>query len=499
MVAIHRDIEFSDENYIQLTTQVVNDVLGQRLEENEEAESGKKNLKTERNAQLEKWREEARTRAGIYQRTSKEDLAFAYRYLLDTLDPAQRAHVLGGEKSSMHVMIEEYSYKLITALFTKANVTYAVFNYNKTDQGPYQYLDNLLCVMRNASTVINALLKEHWNKFFEETFKEDEHKFPESRYVHSGGNLILIIAGMLCYLHEHKESPYGTTILEQIRKTFNDHSVPNHRAFYTQLDAMMTEEFKSQLRDLTENISDLDFLFMSFKESKAHVGEPDNYIVSDMSTPELFQVNQLSAYLLRDILTKAHSSGHDPLIRYSKELLPFAGQFNQNWKPFRFFNMSGIKSETTKEMNNLQINGNKMASPEKNKRFSGYRQTSNLVNEVPMFLNRLKQGYQPFFNVVQGWKDRTFIMDYSTKYGECIDLSIGTRENILYRGKHDNFMAGRYYSLETIIHELEVINRGPPDDKTQKRMARLAFLYNIQSLNGINVLYEIIGYIITRN
>ena len=461
---------------------LIQGIAMQTLEEYLHRKSLKINMK-----ELENWKGKTAWRASIYQQTSIKDLNNAFLYLLPTFDIDKKYLILDQNKkneSSMHVLIQKYAYKMITALFTRSNITVAVLRYPYTPVSPsYQYLNNLLYIMKSGSHIINTYLQENWDSFVQ---------FPigNSRYVHSGGNLIVMVAGFICYLYDTWNSPtyvewsYGVGILEEIRQEFELAIFKNDGTlyyFYMGLSSRMEEEsFRENLRSCTEQISDLDFIFMG----------PDE-LVDNIKNPILFQVNELSAYVLRRILVTAHHSTADDLTNAAKALLPFNDEFDNNWSNFLFMGMGNITPETTEKMNDL----NEM-------NYKGYRQTSNKVTEVPMFLNRLKQGYAPFYGLDLSNIPKELWKEYASKYGECIDLSIGTKENPLYHEKQENFKMGMYYGLKNPIHEIGSIVVATEDDKTAKRRIRLAFLLSIHTtsvtgINYIDLLFGIMGSKIT--
>jgi hypothetical protein len=120
-----------------------------------------------------------------------------------------------------------------------------------------------------------------------------------------------------------------------------------------------------------------------------------------------------------------------------------------------------------------------------------------------MYLNRIKQGYQPFFGLpINGMNDDTQY-DYSNKYGECLDCSIGVKVNPLYNHKQENYVknlgmsaTGDYYTLDTLDFELEYMVQGPQDDKYHKRYQRYMFIRSIR-IHQVDALFKIIGKHIT--
>jgi hypothetical protein len=437
-----------------------------------------RSLKKSYSKKLKKWYKTASRRASIYQLTSEKDLTRAFLYLLPTFDSSKKFWILGtkeDKQSSMHDMIQKYAYKMVTALFTKANITYAVLNYTPVSSDPYQYLKNLMELMRDGHYMINHLFQTNWNQFLPES------AIYFTRYVHSGGNLFVVLAGVLCYLFEHAaKDTYEPHMLDKIRKEFNDYLMAQDAfvSFYTDLKKKMDiPAFQQSLKDCTSQISDMDFVLMA----------PDEY-VTHLDNPVLKRMNELSAYVLRQILVFAHRDTSDPEVQISKKLLPFTERFDERWRQSRsFFNMSGIRPAS--EASILAIGGTD---------YPGYRQISNIVPEIPIYLNRLKQGYPFFFEEKIAKKIPLEVQkEYYTKYGECLDLSMGVKSNELYSHKQDYFKQDRYYSISNLLEELMVILTRPRDDKTKKREDRRDFLIAINSIH-YNALFYIIGQNISR-
>jgi hypothetical protein len=374
-------------------------------------------------------------------------------------------------------MIQKYAHKLITALFTRSNITYAVIQYNPIES-PYQFMENLLGVMQSASRITNGYMTEHWPQFMWPEFRDIPME--QCMYVHSGGNMTVMIAGMICYLYEvgvteHYGKGYGVGILEDIRREFETYLTPEGVGiFYAELVGRMQSDtdYRMNIKTITEKISDIDLLFMG----------PDN-LVDNIQNPSLKRMNDLTAFVLRRILVTAHRTDADPVTKMARDILPFAGTYDYHWSRFKFSNMSGITSKTVTDMRKLQI---------PKYEYLGYRQTSNLVEGVPMFLNRLKQGYRPFFELDLSRIPQDLQREYSSKYGECLDCSIGVKTNPLYDHKQTNYIEGNYYSFDTVISEFVEILKGPVDDKTEKRTQRLRFLQSIRT-PIMDTLFLIIG------
>lgn len=465
---VEREIEKVSNTYDTLVQGIADQTLGEYTQE--------ETLHASYSAELSEWHRNAVGRAREFQRISEADLNRAFLYLLPGFNTAHKYMVLNqnDEDTPMHVMIKNYAYKMITALFTRANITYAVIQYDDT-YSDYQFMENLLWVMSESSQLVNQYLREDWNSFL-------EIPMDRTMFVLSGGNMTVMLAGMMCYLHKvwnsghYEYNSYGGTLLEQIRQEFETELVRAYGTvdgFYQWLSQQMFDPwFRNSIRLNTEKVSDIDMLFMG----------PD-YMVNDIANPYLFQINELTAYVLRKIMVAAHSEDGSDESAMAYHLMPFAGSFDENWPRFKFSNFSEILPETVAGMRDLH---------EEDKDYEGYRQTSNLIEDVPMYLNRIKQGYQPFFDLDLTDIPEELRVEYSKKYGECLDCSIGAMTNHLYAHKQVNYIAGMYYTLDTLIFEFDFILQGPRDDKYQKRVERRDFLNHI-NIDPVNALFQIIG------
>jgi len=479
LYAVDREIEKVSDAYETLVKGIALQTLADYVD------SG--SLRPSYSAELSEWHRNASRRASQYQRINEEDLNNAFLYLLPSFNVEDKYMVLNenDEDTSMHVMIKYYAYKMITALFTRSNITYAVIKYSEVESH-HRFLNNLLGVMRCASRITHQYVTESWNTFL-------EIPMDRTRYVHSGGNMVVMIAGMLCYLYDtwnsgyYQYNTYENTLLDEIRQEFEAYLVATYGSvdgFYGYLTGRMREEeyFQENIQRNTEKISDVDLIFMG-----------PNYVVNRIDNPYLFQISELTAYVLRRIMVTAHSEEetHESWMAYT--VMPFAGEFDDSWKRFKFSNMSGVTPETVEGMRQLH-----------ERDYYGYRQSSNYIEGVPMYLNRIKQGYQPFFDLDLSKIPVELQQEYSNKYGECLDCSIGAKTNDLYNHKQINYMTnnhagninGEYYSLNTIIYELNIILQGRRDDKYEKRENRRDFLVSID-VPDINVLFNIMGKHIT--
>ena len=418
------------------------------------------------------WIERSRYLLFGYQRLSVDDLKKALFVLLPQFDQQEQIYRFDEGSSVMNAIIKNYAYKMITSLFTTANITYAVMNYTMDGihNDTYIYIRNLLSLMKCGSSLINTQLKVNWPHYFNNAYD------PKVNYHHSGGNMIVMIAGMLCYLHDKntRGETYVTDILGKIRKMFDDVLGEYKNAFYAWLTISMSDPgFKQNLYSCTENLSDLDFILFA----------PETY-VNDIQNNELNLLSQLSAKIIRDILNASCSEPPDPCAR---ALLPFHKRFDPEiWPAFKYCNMTQCAVGVHPGLEIIDDCNN-----------HGYRQTSNKILEVPMYLNRLKQGYLPFVQLISQIPPEQIPPElhriYASKYGECIDLSIGTLQSEFYQHKHENWDSGKYYTIETLLWELKKILSNPPDDKTAKRTIRMHFLEQINT-TFVNILFKVIAY-----
>jgi len=409
-----------------------------------------------------------------YQRLKNEDLKQAFLYMLPSIDITQKYKILfeeNDEDETIKNILDQYLYKLVTSLFTKANITFAVSNYStKTDE--FDYLRNLLALMNDGSLIINRIMRREWDNFVDKPIEY-------SCYVHSGGNLILIITGVLCYLHKCwvNEYEYSDELLDCLRKDFDEYLDYTYDAFYEWLDSLFTDKkFCDITTELISQISDLDFIFMT---------DQDDYVYNIGDNPTTKMINDLSAYIIRNILVDSHEyNGNESEENVmANNLVPFAGKYDRKWPKFKMIDFTEISYYGKTRMKEISKGD-----------FSGYRQTCNYIKELPIYLNRLKQGYLRYSDLTE-MNSSNSKNDIYTKYGECIDLSIGCKTNTLYNHKQEHYKYGTYYSIQNIMEEIEVILQHAEDDKTAKRRSRLYFLNAINN-ESINHLFSLIRPII---
>jgi hypothetical protein len=490
MEQLEGEIENVSEKYEMLVNGIAEQTLGQYLHD--------ESLELEPTPNLERWHRGAVRRASIYQQITLEDLNKAFLYLLPTFQYHRKFMILSKDKhvreTSMHTMVKKYAYKMFAALFTQANITKAVLRYNVSDWN-HQPLENLLYVMQGGSRAINGYLTDYWNVFM-------DIPMGNSWYHHSGGNLIYMIAAMLCYLYDtwHSEDyemwQYGDSILEVIRAEF-EQALWNHEGtldnFYHMLtENMYDETYREHLRNATTNLSDFDLIFFG----------PDD-LVDHIDNPDLFNLNELSAYVLRKVLIDGHSDHGTEKEYYAKNLLPFSNELDDpRWPGFRFFNRSGITPETIEMMNELNEDG---------LLFNGHRQTSNKIidedTRLNMYLNRVKGACSFFYDLNLENIPEELQQGYANVFGELIDMSVGVRHiydarrrrttTPFYYYKHEQFKRNNYHSLGVLEHELADMIQLPANDKTPKRIGRHSFIRRSDGMTSgggmkyVNDLYRI--------
>ena len=446
------------------------------------------------------WQKNAKKLLFGYQRLSESDVENAIIALLPQFDAVPMENgdtkfVFVDGSTMMTALIKNYSYKMITSLFTTGNISVAADMYNAImgevvlDE-EYRYLRNLLSIMHCGSTIINNKLREHWEEHFEGTGISYNREFI---YYHSGGNMIVMIAGVLCYLYDMfiRDIPVPPPdsdryilidILGKIRRMFESVLGPeNCKEFYDWLkEKMNIPLFRINMRSCTENLSDLDFIFMAPFD---HV----NTMV--LGTEVLSRLHALSARIIREIVIS--SCRYNPAVnninKCARVLMPFHTQFDESWPDFKFCSLTPHDARFP------------LHDPPPECNCRGYRQTSSIVNEVPMCLNRLKGGFLLFQGIQMNGMEENEKEDlrniYKRKYGECVDLSIGIRANTFYEHKHDNYQKKKYYSIDTVFWELALLVHTVKDDKNPKRITRMKFIGEIK-IDFMDILFRIIAYYI---
>lgn len=390
-----------------------------------------------------------------------------------------RLSMIGNEHNrTIDRLTKTYVYKIISGYFTKASICHAIYNLDKLPSR-YTYLENTIQLLSCGVTNINN-----------ELYTQSNHIYDKNEgYLISGGNIFFVFAGYLCYLNE-----YVTTKHSMLNAITNDLNTREKDLFSTIRELFENDIFTASIKSILSSPSDMDFLFFSEKEDI----EPS-------------YTNALSASVLRSLLKKAfegqsgggkkQKSIHKSMKKSKSfkktkkkltktkikktrvrpklnpiHLFPFINQYDEaQWGKGKMFNLA-----SGEDLSKCDVYG-------KMDQYTGYRQSCSYIEELPIYLNRIKQGYFPFTNLTK--PDGSKCMDICrekelmTKYGECIDLSIGFTSNPLYKKKYDKYIEKNYYSIENLLGELEIILGTKSDDKSEKRTQRLHFLNILKTTN----------------
>jgi len=351
----------------------------------------------------------------------------------------------------LDILISSYRYKLITALATKGNICYAVKYFSNKEPEDYLYLENLLGLLKLTLFSVNREMRQIW-----------KDNTPTDRYVLSGGNIFFVLAGVLLFLNEQHTKTHD--MLNNIKKNIFTVYPTLHEGLTI---LFSSEEFKVCLNDILLNMSDIDCLFITKQEK---------YV--DNTKQDIKNINLISALTLRKIMNSP----------YYIKLFPFLNrpnteeeiQYNSEWTKSSMKNQSKMTLIFPKKMN-IPI---------------GLRQTSTYIEELPIYLNRIKQGYAPLTGHLGSCFDDDTKKKFKSKYGECIDLSIGSIQNEFYKHKFVYYVEhNKYYCIEVLHGELEEILRNKADDKTEKRQNRMLFLKYLSSTLTNPVVNEILRII----
>ena len=411
-------------------------------------------------AETTQWLENFR---GIYefQRFSENDIKQGVQYMLPSYDPDNEylIDLVDDSEYCIKRLFSEYRFKIITSYFTKASITYATYLFNpntwnrstyeyvdEINYGPisYHYLNNLFCILSLANEGINTTLNYNWDYYVSEL------ECNNSSYIHSGGNIFVLLAGMLCYIKNRQRNSNYTKMNRIVEKLYQRIGEESFSGFTQYLDELFQEDnFQYSLKTIMSGLSDMDFLFMS---SNTEIFQHED----NSSDTHASDVNALSASILRSML-------YDTLEGKSSynALFPFMEGYTSDQGRCKMFNGSNITHE-----NMDKINENGLIN-----QYYGFRQTSSYINEINIYLNRIKQAYLPL--------DEDCIDDYNAyikKYGECIDLVIGSTNNEIFNHKYELFQQGHIYSIKALYSELEIIKDNTLDDKSDKRLQRMYFL-----------------------
>jgi hypothetical protein len=173
----------------------------------------------------------------------------------------------------------------------------------------------------------------------------------------------------------------------------------------------------------------------------------------------------------------------------------------------RMFNNSGISDE-----NITKIDAHGLL-----REIRGFRQTSSYIDEINIGINRIKQAYNPLGRIIESlqnvppqvpslfqgppqnvppqvpslfqgppqnvppkvpslFQGPPQYNEFITKYGECLDLVIGSTNNPIFEHKYEQYEGGLIYNINTLYDELEKIGQTTQDDKSEKRLHRMKFL-----------------------
>ena len=468
-------------SYLSMITQKVYDVFVGTLSEKQMYTQERKYTEEEN-----VWYENFKGIYGGFQRYNEYDLKQGIKRLIDSYDISGKGGYGGldltGAPTPIKTLFETYRHKIATSLFTKGSISYAIFLYDTIYKftgspplplpppPPYVYLGNLLSIIRIAISNINSELVGNWKAYV-------SSKYDGSEYVLSGGSIFILFAGVLCYIntYNYPRADGGIHLLEELHKQVSDELGPEEYLKFKRDLGMLFRDpsFIKNVKTILSGASDLDFIFM---------GKTDRFVKFTNNTTGQQpphpgkQISNLSAKVLHSLLDNTHSGkGIDNAIRKNvHSLFPFFDLYDSSfWNKGRLYDTAQMDI-TLKRIILADIG-----------KCTGMRQTSTFVRELPIYLNRIKQGYYPlFFNGDGGiLKDRPIkVIDeykekYKTTYGEGIDLVVGSRKSPLFKGKHNYYKSGNYYTIKNFAHELRLILSGEiPDDKTSKRMARQAFL-----------------------
>jgi hypothetical protein len=236
-------------------------------------------------------------------------------------------------------------------------------------------------------------------------------------------------------------------IQHQFYKEIEQDPEPFDREFFLAAFHKSVQEnasFLPTLIEMARTLSDIDLMLMT--------PEAD---IQTLEAPFLKVANEASVLLLRNLIS-------DP------EWEPFFGEFEPYTGPVPFFCRTDIRPEVLERM--------KAMVP-----VVSLPQTSNKIEAIHILLNRIKM------------KPRG-----GNQQGECLDFCMASLENPNYFDKLFLYLMGDYYTIEMVLGDLHKIVGKGMDDKYKKRVARLRFLEMIQGLPGINILFRILGKVISN-
>lgn len=432
-----------------------------------------------------KWFRKFKINPPIWQLYKKEDIINAYKIMANQYSPEHNYFVgyFKTQPKSIQNLLNTYIYKIITEYFTKLNIIQCVMNYD-TLYHKWSGVNNLFYVLSSANIAVNEGIELNWNSCFNEK-KWDR----QTTFVHSGGNIFYLFANVLKYLYENytTSSPLnfkGDSETSEENKNSESplKNILNKLSKYKNLERVIINLYQDNealIDSIGETISDIDMLLMSKDDTL--------YSFENMK-----KLNLLSSYINRNILhaglyindiitNKVQGTSNKRKIKeehyeytsdykdHCSNLLPFGMGYDSTWNKGSFISSSGITKEEKEELENKF-----RFYDEIRKLPNGYRQTSSYISDIPIYINRIKYGYNGFNKIQESCE---ITDDYiKNKYGEGLDLVIGSITNELYNSKRTFYLNKNFYSIECLSHELEYINKSVKDDKSTKRDNRLKFL-----------------------
>ena len=152
----------------------------------------------------------------------------------------------------------EYPLKIITALFTKASICASIletkqkiFPVHDPAHTNLYYIETLLIILRDTYIKVN-------NEFMRQKQLFEDLKDNKGKYFHTGGNLYVIIAGVLLYINQ--SFVIEGSILESIRTKIKK-EIPE---LLKKLEKMFNSlPFVQYIHYILSSVSDIDMTFLS--------------------------------------------------------------------------------------------------------------------------------------------------------------------------------------------------------------------------------------------
>lgn len=432
-----------------------------------------------------------------------------------------------------HKIIDHFEIKLLTALFTKGNIYTAVSKYGTGNQ-----IDNLFGLLRLYYIGVNTYLKDLWTPIMKSDYN------PYSKYVHSGGNIYVLLASVLhCMCYNINTSTVVNNIIIYVKRRFNKQyglfieELRDNYDIYKPILSMisdvdmifMTKEYdivNFNINTLTKNLNTKTYkkelkemkaaaekcasnankcvyenavrsrkrmysnmVSRSYNQARYHVNNynykltKSNEANSKYTGTYAHKLNQLSHNILCKLLTDN---------KYNR-LFPFKTEKVKNVENVgKVENVKKVKRTTPISIYTMSSKLLKSPTVEKINNGDRYSITSSVIPELNIYINRIKQQYK-----------KNYRKHGKKIYGECLDLVIGSIESDIYSVKHKCYDIHGTFTLEVLKHELDDIKskttgvntqkpKQPFDiDKDTKRDKRLIFL-NWMIESEYKEIYEII-------